>query len=84
VPCALAQHFEQLRTNAQVRDNGMIAEVETRDWGTVTVGGIPWHFGQTPGAVAPPPVPGADTERVLQRLQRTRPAARKRTAEAVK
>ena len=37
----------------------MIAEVETRHWGTVTVGGIPWHFGQTPGAVAPPRVPRA-------------------------
>ena len=70
VPCALAQNFEQLRYHAQVRDNGMIAEVETADWGTVVVGGLPWHFSTTPGAVLPPPVPGADTARVLESLRR--------------
>ena len=70
VPCAMAQNFEQLRYHAQVRDNGMIAEVSTADWGTVVVGGLPWHFAQTPGAVLPPPIPGADTARVLASLGR--------------
>jgi crotonobetainyl-CoA:carnitine CoA-transferase CaiB-like acyl-CoA transferase len=70
VPCAMAQNFEQLRYHAQVRDNGMIADVRTSDWGTVVVGGLPWHFAQTPGAVLPPPVPGADTARVLASLGR--------------
>jgi len=70
VPCALAQHFEQLRYHAQIRDNGMVAEVETPGWGTVVVGGLPWHFSMTPGAVRPPPVPGADTSRVLGALAR--------------
>lgn len=68
VPCALAQHFEQLRYHAQIRDNAMIAEVETPKWGTVVVGGLPWHFSGTPGAVLPAPVPGADTARVLENL----------------
>ena len=70
VPCALAQNFEQLRYHAQVRDNGMIAEVPTAAWGTVVVGGLPWHFAQTPGAVLPPPIPAADTARVLASLGR--------------
>ncbi len=70
VPCALAQHFEQLRYHAQVRDNGMVAEVRTQEWGNVVVGGLPWHFSVTPGEVTPPPVPGADTQRVLADLAR--------------
>jgi crotonobetainyl-CoA:carnitine CoA-transferase CaiB-like acyl-CoA transferase len=72
VACALAQHFEQLRYHAQVRDNGMVEDVETADWGRVVVGGLPWHFSQTPGAAAPPPVPGADTEQVLRKLKQGR------------
>ena len=72
VPCALAQHFEQLRYHAQVRDNGMIEDVKTQDWGTVVVGGLPWHFSRTPGEVRPPPVPGADTVRVLEALAASR------------
>jgi crotonobetainyl-CoA:carnitine CoA-transferase CaiB-like acyl-CoA transferase len=74
VPCALAQHFETLRYNAQVRDNGMIAEVDTGDWGTVVVGGLPWKFATTPGAIQPPPRPGADTQAVLDDLARRRDA----------
>jgi len=68
VPCAMAQNFEQLRYHAQVRDNAMIADVTTAQWGNVVVGGLPWHFSATPGAVLPPPVPGADTARVLGAL----------------
>lgn len=74
VPCAMAQNFEQIRYHAQVRDNGMVEEVRTQ-WGTVVVGGLPWHFAATPAAVSPPPVPGADTERVLAALARTRAEA---------
>lgn len=74
VPCALAQNFEQLRYHAQVRDNGMIAELQTADWGCVTVGGLPWRFARTPGAVGPPPVPGADTATVLAELAQARSA----------
>jgi crotonobetainyl-CoA:carnitine CoA-transferase CaiB-like acyl-CoA transferase len=79
VPSALAQHFEALRYNAQVRDNAMIADVDTGDWGTVVVGGLPWKFATTPGVILPPPKPGADTERVLADL-RKRIAARAESA----
>ncbi|MCO5089590.1 MAG: CoA transferase [Bosea sp.] len=68
VACALAQHFEQLRHHAQICANDMVAQIETA-WGRLSIGGLPWHFSATPCAVTPPPVPGADTERVLQRLK---------------
>lgn len=74
VPCALAQNFEQLRYHAQIRDNGMAADVQTPNWGRVVVGGLPWHFSKTPGEVRPPPVPGRDTEQVLADLARRRAA----------
>ena len=54
VPCAMAQNFEQLRYHAQVRDNAMIADVPTADWGTVVVGGLPWHFTKPPAPCCPP------------------------------
>jgi crotonobetainyl-CoA:carnitine CoA-transferase CaiB-like acyl-CoA transferase len=79
VPCALAQHFEALRYNAQVRDNGMVADVDTGDWGRLVVGGLPWKFAATPGAIEPSPRPGADTEAVLADLTH-RQAARARSA----
>jgi len=75
VPCALAQNFEQLRYHAQVRDNQMVAEIETPQWGSVVVGGLPWHFATTPGEVTPPPVPGGDTERILSTLSAAAPVA---------
>ncbi len=75
VPCAMAQNFEQLRYHAQVRDNGMAADVQTDLWGRVVVGGLPWHFSRTPGEVGPPPVPGRDTEAVLADLERRRAAS---------
>jgi crotonobetainyl-CoA:carnitine CoA-transferase CaiB-like acyl-CoA transferase len=69
VPCALPMNFEQLRYHAQIRDNGMVAEIDTPGWGRTVVAGLPWHFSVTPGAVMPPPVPGADTECVLAALR---------------
>jgi crotonobetainyl-CoA:carnitine CoA-transferase CaiB-like acyl-CoA transferase len=75
VPCALPHNFEQFRYHVQVRDNGMIADVDTPGWGRVVVGGLPWHFSRTAGAVLPPPVPGADTERVLRELAQPRAPA---------
>jgi crotonobetainyl-CoA:carnitine CoA-transferase CaiB-like acyl-CoA transferase len=68
-------NFEQLRYHAQVRDNGMVADIETPAWGRVVVGGLPWHFSATPGAVVPPPLPDADTERVLRELREPAPRA---------
>jgi crotonobetainyl-CoA:carnitine CoA-transferase CaiB-like acyl-CoA transferase len=76
VPCALPLNFEQLRYHAQIRDNGMVADIDTPGWGRVVVGGLPWHFSETPGAVMPPPVPDADTERVLRELANPKPASK--------
>ncbi len=73
VPCSLAQHFEQIRHHVQIVGNAMIERVQTPGWGEVTVGGLPWHFSRTPGAVRPPPVPGADNETIASRWQ-ARPA----------
>ena len=77
VACTQGFSFETFRHHQQVVMNGMIADVATRDWGTVSVAGTPWHFAQTPCAVREPPRPGADTAAVLADL-----AARKAKAGA--
>jgi crotonobetainyl-CoA:carnitine CoA-transferase CaiB-like acyl-CoA transferase len=82
VPCALPHNFEQFRYHVQVRDNGMVADVDTPAWGRVVVAGLPWHFSRTAGAVLPPPVPGADTERVLGELVQPRAKAAEQPAVA--
>ena len=68
VPCGLAHHFETFRHHQQVVDNDMIARLATRDWGEVSVGGVPWHFSQTPCTVREPARPGEHTDEVLQEL----------------
>jgi crotonobetainyl-CoA:carnitine CoA-transferase CaiB-like acyl-CoA transferase len=68
VPCGLAYHFENFRHHQQVHANDMIAQVETRDWGTVSVSGVPWHFSQTPGRVTEPPRPGEHNEEIFAQL----------------
>ena len=68
VPAGIAHHFESFRHHQQVVANDMIANVATRDWGTVAVAGVPWHFSATPCRVTEPPRPGEHTEAVLERL----------------
>ena len=68
VPCVLAQHFETIRYHTQVATNEMIAELRTPDWGTVLVGGVPWHFNRTACAVRPPSRPGQYTAEILSEL----------------
>jgi crotonobetainyl-CoA:carnitine CoA-transferase CaiB-like acyl-CoA transferase len=68
VPCGLAHHFETFRHHQQVVDNDMIARLATRDWGEVSVAGVPWHFSQTPCTVREPARPGEHTDQVLQEL----------------
>jgi len=58
VPCGLAHFFETFRHHAQVVANGMIAEVDTGDWGVLSVAGPPWHFSETPARVTRAPKPG--------------------------
>jgi crotonobetainyl-CoA:carnitine CoA-transferase CaiB-like acyl-CoA transferase len=77
VACTQAFQFETFRHHQQVVMNDMIANLATRDWGTVAVAGTPWHFAQTPCTVTEPPRPGEDTAAVLAEL-----AARKTRAGA--
>jgi crotonobetainyl-CoA:carnitine CoA-transferase CaiB-like acyl-CoA transferase len=68
VPCSIAHNFEQFRYHEQVVANGMIARLQTRDWGEVSVAGLPWHFQKTPCVVRPPARPGEHTDQVLAAL----------------
>lgn len=68
VPCGLAHHFEIFRHHSQVAANDMIARLDTRDWGEVSVAGVPWHFERTPCGVTPPARPGENTEEILGAL----------------
>ncbi len=73
VAAALAQHFETFRHHAQILANDMIAPITTRDWGDISVGGVPWHFSATPCAVVEPARPGENNEAVLGALKDFRP-----------
>lgn len=75
VPCAIGHTFETFRHHQQVVANGMIANVKTRDWGEVSVAGVPWHFSDTPCVVTEPPRPGEHTDAIRAEL-----AARAREA----
>ncbi len=70
VPCGLAQHIEINRYHQQVRENGMILDLETPDWGRVLVSGVPWHFSKTPCQIRPAPRPGEATEEILDELRK--------------
>lgn len=70
IPVAIALEFETFRHHAQVTANGMIAEMDTAEWGRVAVAGLPWRFGRTPGAVLPPARPGEDTEAICGPIRR--------------
>jgi crotonobetainyl-CoA:carnitine CoA-transferase CaiB-like acyl-CoA transferase len=67
---ATALDFETFRHHTQVTTNGMIAELQTADWGQVAVAGLPWRFSRTPGAVTPPARPGEDTEAICGPIRR--------------
>jgi crotonobetainyl-CoA:carnitine CoA-transferase CaiB-like acyl-CoA transferase len=69
VACGLAHNFEINRYHAQVRENGMMAELDT-PWGHVVLGGIPWHFSRTVCEVKQPPVPGEATEPIVNELKK--------------
>ena len=65
VPCGLAHFFETFRHHAQVVANGMIAEVDTGDWGMLSVAGPPWHFSETPARVTRAPKPAEHMDEVF-------------------
>ena len=45
----------------------MLEDVDTH-WGRITIGGLPWHFSRTPGAITNTPRPGEHTDEVLATL----------------
>jgi formyl-CoA transferase len=59
VPAADFTSFPQFRHHVHYRDNAMLLEFDTEEWGHLTVGGLPWDFSRTPGAVRPGTNPGA-------------------------
>jgi crotonobetainyl-CoA:carnitine CoA-transferase CaiB-like acyl-CoA transferase len=67
VPCGLFMNYNPLRIDAQVKEQQMLAGVDTH-WGHVTVGGLPWRFSRTPGTIRATPRPGENTEAVLAGL----------------
>jgi crotonobetainyl-CoA:carnitine CoA-transferase CaiB-like acyl-CoA transferase len=69
VPCVIAHDYEAFRYHQQIIANDMITQLDTDQWGSVSVGGLPWHFDETPCEIRPPSVPGADTESILGNLQ---------------
>jgi formyl-CoA transferase len=63
VPVAIAHDFGSFRYHRQVAENAMLADIDTGQWGALTVGGVPWHFSRTPCAVqAPQFIDDGDTE----------------------
>ncbi|MGH6859141.1 MAG: CaiB/BaiF CoA transferase family protein [Phyllobacterium sp.] len=74
VPCVVAHDYESFRYHQQIVENEMIADVQTAQWGNVSVGGLPWHFEGTPCSVRAPSEPGADTDEILRPLSDTAPA----------
>ena len=68
VPSSMAHHFETYRHHAQILANDMIARFDTPLWGEFSVGGLPWHFSDTPCRVQAPPQSGEHTREVLDAL----------------
>jgi len=64
VPAALFTSYDEYRHNVHYLENRMLTTFETPDWGTLTVGGVPWRFQKTPGEVRPGTPPGAKTEEI--------------------
>ena len=67
VPCGLYYTHNNLRISEQVREERMLEDVVT-PWGRVTVGGPPWHFSRTPGAMRTSRVPGVDSDEILEQF----------------
>lgn len=68
VPCGRFHTYDDISLHPQVRVNGLMAELPTPHWGQVRVGGLPWHFSRTPAVLRHGPLPGSDTETILQDL----------------
>ena len=67
VPAALFTSYDEFRHNSHYLENEMLTTFETPDWGTITVGGVPWRFEKTPGALRPGTPPGGRTAEIKSR-----------------
>lgn len=67
VPCGPYRSFGEFRWDRHISENEMLTEVDT-PWGRITVGGLPWKFSRTPGAVTSGPYPGQHTEAVCSEI----------------
>ena len=68
IACGIAFEFESFRHHEQIVSNAMIGLSRHPDWGDTCVGGLPWHFSATPGAVTAAATPGADTDEIRARF----------------
>jgi len=65
VPAALFTSFDEFRHNRHYLENEMLTTFETKEWGRLTVAGVPWRFEKTPGALRPGTPPGGKTSEIL-------------------
>ena len=65
VPCAKPTSFDDFRHHVHYRENGMLIDLDTAHWGTMTLSGAPWSFRRNPVRVTRGPTPGEHTEEVL-------------------
>jgi crotonobetainyl-CoA:carnitine CoA-transferase CaiB-like acyl-CoA transferase len=65
VPCTPFMQFEQFRHHAHYLENGMVRPFETRRWGHLTYGGVPYAFDETPCELWPGQVTGECTDEVV-------------------
>jgi crotonobetainyl-CoA:carnitine CoA-transferase CaiB-like acyl-CoA transferase len=71
VPCGLFTIFTAFRHHAQWRENAMLVDIETPH-GTLTIGGPPWEFSETPAAVSRGPLPGEHNPLLASGIWRSR------------
>jgi crotonobetainyl-CoA:carnitine CoA-transferase CaiB-like acyl-CoA transferase len=67
VPCAPVQTLDKVFAAPQVRQRGMLAELDHPTAGKLRLAGIPVKFSETPAAIRfPPPLLGQHTEEILK------------------
>ncbi len=70
VPCAPVRWTEELRDDAQARENGLLAQVDDPHRGRMLQIGQPARLFETPGTIrGPAPLPGQHTAQVLDELK---------------
>jgi crotonobetainyl-CoA:carnitine CoA-transferase CaiB-like acyl-CoA transferase len=68
IPAGPVRFVEELFDDPQVRANGLVAELEHRDAGKVSMVGPLAQFSETPLRAIPPPALGQHTTEILQEL----------------